>query len=248
MLFFLRASGLIVASPVFGRKSVPNLIKITFCLVMAYFIFTAVPPPETVYSSPGVLPFILQCACELLFGIVIGFVTTMFFNLTFVAGQLIDTQIGFSIVSVYDVQNRTQVPLIGNLLNIVMLLVFYAVGGHHKLITILMNTFYQIPVGHVALSVRIAAAAAESFALSFTLGVMVALPVIASGLVLEVVLGVLIRTVPQMNMFVVGIPVKLIVGLVVLMFALPVFVYFNQSLFDQMFQSIEKMFSALRPA
>ena len=245
MLFFLRTSGLIISSPIFGRKSVPALIKITFCLVVGYFFFTVVPVQAEPIRYSGMSAYFMLSVKELLFGIVIGFVTTMFFNLTFVAGQMIDTQIGFGIANVYDVQNNTQIPLLGNVLNLMLLLAFFETNGHRMLYTILLNTFHRVPVGYVQLSGKLAASAAEAFAQSFLLGVSVAFPVIASGMLLEVVLGIMIRTMPQLNMFVVGIPVKLIVGMLVFLFTLPAFAALSSVIFGEMFVSIERMFEGL---
>ncbi len=194
----------------------------------------------------GTLPeYVLLCIKELMFGLSLGFVTTIFFNLVYSAGQMIDMQIGFGIVSVYDIQNSSQVPVIGNLLNILLLIVFFSVNGHLKLVSILYATVEKVPVGHVQLSPDLVLAILEAFSLSFVLAVMVAMPIIASGMILEVVMGVLIRSVPQMNMFVIGIPLKIAVGLVVLMASIPVFVGFTDQIFSDMFRAVGRVFDTI---
>lgn len=241
LLLFLRVSGMLISSPIFGRKSVPAPIKISFCVMLMWLFFVTVPiPSAAVYET--LLGYVLLCVKELLFGAAMGIVTSMFFNLAFSAGELIDMQIGFGIVSVYDIQNSSQVPMTGNLLNLVLLIVFFGENGHLKLIEILYSTVLRVPVGHVAISTDIATVAVEVFSLSFVLAVMVAMPVLAAGIIMEIVMGVLIRTVPQMNMFVVGIPVKIAVGLIVLMVSIPVFVAFSDTIFTSLFQSLERIF------
>lgn len=242
LLLFLRVSGIILPSPVFGRRGIPSVIKLSFSIFLGGLFLFAFPAPPVDMDFPNTLSYILACAKELMFGLSIGFVTTIFYDLVYSAGQLIDMQIGFGIVSVYDIQNNSQVPVIGNLLNIILLIVFFCVDGHLKLIAILYATFEQIPVGHVILSSGLALAMTKAFSLSFVLAVMVAMPSLASGLILEVAMGVLIRSVPQMNMFVIGIPIKTLVGLIVLLVTIPTFISFSDTIFTEMFQAMDTVF------
>jgi flagellar biosynthetic protein FliR len=207
LLLFLRVSGLILPSPIFGRRNLPNRVKIVILCDTDYLVHGGTPVTGTLAYET--LPeYVLLSIKELMFGLR-SVCQTIFFNLVYSAGQMIDMQIGFGIVSVYDIQNSSQVPVIGNLLNILLLIVFFSVNGHLKLVSILYATVEKVPVGHVQLSPDLVLAILEAFSLSFVLAVMVAMPIIASGMILEVVMGVLIRSVPQMNMFVVGIPLKL---------------------------------------
>ena len=241
VLLLFRVGGLIFSSPVFGRKNIPNRAKIGLVAIISYLFFTIFPQQAAIeYSTLG--GYFIVCAGELLLGIALAFVTNIFFSLTFVAGQLIDMQIGFGIVNVYDPQNNSQIPMMGNLLNIILLIVFFGANGHLRLIQIIHLTIEKMPVGALAFSPGLALAAVEVFAMSFMLGVMVAMPVIASGLILEIAFGALIRTVPQMNMFVVGMPIKVLVGFVVVMFTLPAFIGFSDRIFSEMFLGIEKLF------
>ncbi|MCL1816617.1 MAG: flagellar biosynthetic protein FliR [Clostridiales bacterium] len=243
LLLLFRVSGLIFPSPLFGRVNIPAPAKISLCLAITamFFVYRPNYPPISYHS---LLSFAFICLAELLLGIVLAFITNLFFTLAFTAGHMIDMQIGFGIVNVYDMQNNTQIPMIGNLLNIMLLVVFFAVNGHHRLISIIDNTLTALPLGHLVFNPQIGLVAMEVFALSFTLGIMIALPVIASGLVLEICFGVIVRSVPQINMFVVGIPLKLLVGFVILLVVAPVFVSFSETVFTEMFIGVEKMFAA----
>jgi flagellar biosynthetic protein FliR len=151
-------------------------------------------------------------------------------------------QIGFGIVNVYDIQNNTQVPMVGNIYNLLLLIVFFGVDGHQEIIRIVFRTLEYIPVGQAAFSPNVGLAAMEVFARSFTLGVTIALPMVASGLIIEICMGVLIRTVPQLNMFVVGMPTKLLIGLVLLMITFPAFVTLSGTIFSNMMDGVETMF------
>jgi flagellar biosynthetic protein FliR len=222
----------------------PARVKAGFAAAISFLFFIAVPPAADIeYNS--LIGFTLLCASELLIGVVLAFATNVFFAINYIAGQLIDMQIGFGIVNVYDIQNNTQIPMVGNLTNLVMLIVFFSVNGHHRLIQIVHMTLTKLPVGNLVLRPEIGLVALEVFAMTFTLAIMVALPVIASGLIVEIAFGALIRTVPQINMFVVGIPVKLFIGFIIMVVMIPVFVSFSGRIFDEMFMGIEKMFAAL---
>lgn len=242
LLLFIRVSGLILPSPIFGRRNVPSRIKIAFCVLLTYLFLSAFPAPEQGIDAPSLIGYFLMCVKELLFGLSLGFILTMFFDLVYSAGQLMDMQIGFGMISVYDVQNNSQVPVVGNMLNAILLILFFGVNGHLKLVSIIYTTLQTIPVGHVRISADLATAAMAVFAESFVLAVMVAMPLLASGVVMEIILGVLIRAVPQINMFVIGIPVKIFVGLVVLAASVPVFAGLSNTIFSDMFGAVEKLF------
>lgn len=242
MLFFLRVSGLMINSPIFGRKVVPNIAKIGFCLVLTFLFLTSMPSAEISLRYGTLLEYFFLCVKELLFGIALGFVTTTMFNVVFTAGQLIDTQLSFSMASLFDPEYNTQVALSGNLLQTGLMVCFFIADGHLRLIQLLYNTFTLVPVGVVNAPPEIALAAIEVFTVSFTMGVQIALPVIAANMILEICLGALMRTISQLNMFVVGIPLRVILGLVILMISMTMFINLTDPLFDTMFKQIDGMF------
>lgn len=244
ILVFIRVTALIVSSPIFGRKNVPNIIKICFCLLLTYIVFTAYQNAPDIYYS-GILEYVLLCIKEMLFGLVLGYVTTLFFSIAQIAGYVIDMQMGFGMVNVFDVQSNISVPLTGNFLYIIMIVSFFGVNGHLQLINILYATYRQIPAGAVTLNPKIAVTALEVFIQAFLLAINVAMPMIASGLLGEVAMGFIIRTVPQMNVFVVGIPLKILLGFLILLLVLPVYVLFTGEIFKNLFASIQKMLEGL---
>ena len=244
ILMLLRVSALIISSPIFGRRNIPNTMKIAFCVVVTYVIFAAEPASGTIRYN-GVLEFAVLCIKELLFGLVIGYVTTLFFSLVQTAGQVMDMQMGFGMVNVFDVQSNISVPVTGTMLNVILLLTFFGVNGHLQLIYIVRSTVTNIPLGEVTLNPAIGMAALEVFALAFLLTVNVAMPLIAAGLLGEVAMGFIVRAIPQMNVFVVGIPIKMLLGFLILMLIIPVYVAFTDVIFRNMFSSIDSMLAGL---
>lgn len=248
LLLFLRVSGLLISSPIFGRRNVPSMSKVGLCMTLSLVFLMALPAPEIFPSYSGAASYGLIALGELLFGVAMGFVTTAMFNVVMAAGSIIDTQIGFSMVNIYDPQNNTQVPVSGSLFNIVLIVLFFGMDGHLRLIDILFATVKTVPVGRVMMLPDIAWVAAEVMSETLTLTVMMAMPMIAAGLLVEAALGAIIRTVPQMNMFVVGIPHKIIIGLLVLIGTLTIFGDFSRELTEKMFDFIEQMFAYIRSA
>ena len=242
-LMMIRMSGLFLLSPVWGRSNIPNRFKIAFAVVLTIILINFYPPGDAVETN--LIGFALLCMGELLVGLVLGFVTTMFFGIVFTAGQIIDMQTGFGMVQVYDVQQNIQIPIVGNLLNLVILLCFIVSGGHLKLVEILFRTFEALPVGQIAVDERLPAVMLEGFIRTFVLAVQVAMPVIASGLLAEISLGIIVRTAPQMNVFVIGIPIKIIIGLVMLFLVVPMFIRMTGAIYDEMFTFIGRAFDAL---
>ena len=242
VLLLMRTSALIFASPIFGRINIPQIAKIGLVFGLTYLFFLSHPTSE-IFAYTSAFGFFLLIASELLIGVALAFVTNIFFTLTFVAGQMIDMQIGFGIVSVYDIQNNTQVPVMGNILNLMLLMVMFAANGHQRLIGMVYLTLENLPVGTLVFSPGVGLVALELFSRAFVLGVMMALPIVASGLTLEIAFGVIMRAVPQIHMFVVGVPVKMLVGLFMFIVTLPVYGNFSGRIFDDMFSGMDKMFA-----
>jgi len=247
-LLFLRVSGILIGSPVFGRKNVPNASKIGFCAILTLVFMMGAPSPQEYPSYQHLLEYVFICLRELLFGAAMGFVLTVMFNLTLTAGSIMDYQIGYSMANIYDAQNNTQTPISGTLFNLMLLVMFFALDGHLKLINVLYRTIEAVPIGTAMAPPQIMWVAAEVMSKAFVMSVMVAMPVLAAGMLMEVALGATIKTVPQLNMFVVGIPFKIIVGLLVLGLTLTVFADFTKVIFTTAFDYIGIMFDYLGSA
>ena len=249
LLLFLRVMGLFVLSPVLGRRNVPAPVKIGLSLLISYLFLMASPPGAGIDAAAAdLLPYAMLCVKELLVGLVLGYMTTLFFDVALMAGQLMDVQIGFGMAQIYDPDMQAQVSLLGSFLNYGLLLYFFLVNGHHTLIRILQFTFEKIPVGQVVIGAAIADVCVKAFGLAISMAVSVALPIIAAELILEVILGIMIRSVPQLNIFVVGLSVKILVGLLVLALFIPFFAGFGDKIFEGLYTYLQAAFERMIPA
>lgn len=176
-----------------------------------------------------------------------GFVTTLTFSAIWTAGQILDTQIGFGIISTIDPQNNIQIPLMANFNNMLALLLFFTLDGHHKLIQIIFDSYDLVPLGGGVITKNLSMGMVKLFTDSFILSVKIAIPIIAASFLSEIAFGILARAVPQINVFIVQIPFKIFIGLVVLLIAVPFFIRGLNILFENMFSNIATMIQELIP-
>lgn len=241
---FLRISAIFTVSPVFGRRNVPSAAKIGLSLLLTGILITVYPLVEG-NENINLIEFFMICLNQLIIGLMMGIVTTCFFATAAVAGQIIDIQIGFSAASAFDPQYSTQISITGNLLNNIVLICFFLANGHHMLIRLIGESFRLIPVGAFSIKPQTAIIFTEIFIKTFIISIQMAMPVIAASLLSEVIMGVLMRLVPQLNFFVVGFPIKIGLGLLVLLTMIPVFVNSCSGLFDNMFNAVERIFEGM---
>ena len=247
LLLLVRVSAFFIISPIWGRANIPPPLKIGLSVLVTMILINFFPPPvEPLYHT--LIGYLMLVVGELLVGLMFGYITTLFFSVVFTAGHLIDTQIGFGMVQVYDATANIQVPIAGSLLNLILLLCFLISGGHLRLIEILADTFSRVPIGRVDLKPELGLVVLNAFTRSFLIAMQVAIPIIASGLLAEIGLGIIVRTAPQMNVFVIGIPIKTIIGLVILSLIMPVFVSMTSPLFSAMFEELDHVIQVLAPA
>lgn len=193
-----------------------------------------------------VILYAIMLTSELIVGWIIGFVSSLVFSGVQMAGQLLDTQVGFGIVNILDPQSGQQVPLIGNFKYILALLVFLITNSHHLLLTALFNSFKIIPISGVVFNKAITELIINMVWGIFTIAIKISLPVLVAIILTDVALGILARTMPQMNIFVVGVPGKIIVGIFVLSLALPFYILFLEVAFNGMYNDIYRILSVLR--
>ncbi|MEC9381189.1 MAG: flagellar biosynthetic protein FliR, partial [Candidatus Latescibacterota bacterium] len=158
-----------------------------------------------------------------LMGVVMGFVVLLLFVAIQFAGQLAGLQMGFGIVNVIDPQSSNQLSIMGQFLNILAILLLLSLNGHHTILTGLVTSFETIPLGGVVLKAGLMQKMIAITAEVFIIGVKIAAPIMTALFLVTAAMGVLARTVPQMNVFMVGFPVQISVGLGAFLVCMPLF-------------------------
>lgn len=237
LLIMARVSGIFLASPVFSNRLIPTQVKALLTVVMTMILFEGLHIKAPVI--PTVLgPFTLYLASEVAIGFVIGFVAQFAFAAVQFAGQAIDMQLGFAIVNVIDPVYGTQAPLVGSFNNLLALLLFLAVNGHHYIIAALYQSYHMIPIFGLSNVKETSQIMIELFGGMLVTGLKLAIPVVGAMFVADMALGIMARTVPQMQVFFVGIPVKIFLGFILLLIVIPAYLTTMQFLFDSSYRDM----------
>jgi flagellar biosynthetic protein FliR len=171
----------------------------------------------------------------------------MAFSAFLFAGQLMDFQIGLSMASVFDPLTLAQTPITGNLLHLITCAALIRTGGLHELIAAAAASFDTIPPGGAVMGGGLFMSAVGLLGEVVAAGLRIAMPVVASLFVIDVALGILVKTVPQMNVFVVGMPLKMIAGLVILYFIAPSLAFAFHGVYDTARDAVEAVTAGFSP-
>lgn len=246
LLVFVRMTGLFVVAPIFGRRNIPAYFKIGFSFFVSLILANTTVLQQVQYndSLPGYALLIIK---EFMVGLSMGYVAYLTYTAIYIAGEIIDMQIGFGMVNVIDPVSNIQVPITSNVYFIISMLIFLAIDGHHMLIRALFDSFTSVPPGSAVFDSGIYNGVSELFGTVLATGFKVAAPVVATILIADVALGAISRMVPQMNIFVIGMPLKIIAGLIIIAVTIPIFIDVLKQLFELMGMSVADYIKELNP-
>ncbi len=247
LLVLTRTSGIFLISPFFGSLNIPIQMRAGVAIAMAFVTFPVIVAQTTVTAPDSILMFAGTVAQELFIGWMIGFIGFVVFAAINMAGKIMDMQVGFSVANVMDPTSGQQSPLIGSFLYNLTVIYFLVVNGHHIIISALIESFNRIPLDGLIWNETIASFIGDLTAGVFLVGMKIAMPVTFSILLVNVGMGILARTMPQMNIFVVGIPLHLTIGIFMLSMLLPFFVLFLDVMFNDIYASIATALKLLSP-
>jgi len=244
LLLLGRLSGFFLSAPIFSSRQIPTRIKILVLVLLSATLSYVIPVNAAVaIENPGM--FLAAMVVEIAVGYTIGFVAYVVFGAIQLAGQLMDMQMGFGIVNVVDPLSGTQIPLMGNLTQTLALLMYLAIDGHHYLLQALIQSYKVVPVMGLHLNAPFFELLMTIAAQMFVIAVKIAAPIIIAILVADIAMGFIARTVPQMNVFIVGLPLKIMVGLGALMLMMPVYLWVFNLLFSRFFTYLDQIIMAV---
>jgi len=238
LLVLTRISGIFIISPFLGSANIPAVIRASAAVAISLVLFPIIELKAGAIIPDSLIGYIVVVCTELFIGWIIGFIASLAFSAIRMAGQMLDMQVGFAMVNVLDPTTGQQIPLIGSFKYNLAIIIFLVTNSHHLLLTGLFDSFRLIPVLGNPFSISITKLVVDMVAATFTIAIKISLPVIVAIILTDVALGILARTMPQMNIFVVGIPAKIFVGLFVLAFALPFYILFLEVVFNEMYGNI----------
>ncbi|PKN77304.1 MAG: flagellar biosynthetic protein FliR [Deltaproteobacteria bacterium HGW-Deltaproteobacteria-10] len=231
ILVLLRVSALVVTIPVISDKAVPARFKAALCILISLIIFPLVLSKIPPASNYPVLILMYRMAGEVMIGLIIGFAARFILAGIQMAGDIIGFQMGLSIANVIDPTTSTQVSIITELQYLVALLIFLAVDAHHIFFSAIIQSYSLLNPLAFHFSGSLMQAIFSFSQEMFVIAVKLAAPIMAVMLFTNVGLGIVARTVPQINIFIVGMPLQIAIGLIFLGLTAPMFVKLTQGYF-----------------
>lgn len=226
-----RITGLLLTMPIFSTAMVPTRVKIIFMLVLAFVCAPWIPEDLTLTHFQGIyLVYLLQ---ELLRGVVMGFILLIVFQAFVLAGQILAMQSGMGFAVMVDPASRASVPLVSQFYLFLVSLIFLSLNGHLALLDALLESFKILPPGKGSMSTSTLWQVITFSGWMFKEALLIALPAVFSLLIVSLSFGVMARVAPQLNIFALGFPVTLLMGIILMKVSLP-------NVVSQVVESIEE--------
>ena len=219
-LIMLRVGGLFVTAPILSSDTVPRQLRAGLALFVGLILFMALPL-KPIYADWTPTAFFLIAIRETMIGLLLGVVPRLLFAAIDFAGTVIGFQMGLSLANVVDPQPRIQTSLIASFDSLVATLFFVVIDGHHIFFEVMATSYEQIPLGGFTFEANKIDFLLRLTANMILLGLQLGAPLIVALLMANVILGFMARAMPQMNIFIVGIPVTILIGFVIIAFGMP---------------------------
>lgn len=232
-LIFVRTTAFLAATPFFYVRSVPSYTKLGFGLIVSGLLFPVIDLGSMLQGTSNMM-YVLVVVQETLVGLILGFTTTLVFTAIRIGGELLDLHMGFAMASLFDPASGTRTTLIGEYLYIVAILLFFALDGHHSLLLLLQKSYQVVPPGGAVFETKLVGVFVDMFSSMFALGFKIAAPLIAIMFISDLSLSFVSRTVPQLNVFMMGFPLKAGFGMLALIVFLPLFLTLMGGVLAQM--------------
>ena len=247
LLVLTRTSGIFFISPFFGSMNVSNKLRAGAAIAVAVLLFPVVVSQAVVETPASTILFAMTVVKELFVGWLIGLVGYITLAAINAAGKIMDMQVGFAVVTMMDPTTQQQTGLLGNFLYNLTIIYFLVTNGHHVILSALAESFRIIPLNSMVWNDSLPLLMNDLTAGIFLNGMKIAMPVTFAILLTNVGLGILARTMPQMNIFVVGIPMQLMIGMSMVSMVLPFYILFLDVIFNEMYANISIALKALAP-
>ena len=237
LLIWMRVGAMLFVAPVFGGGTVPTQTKILFSLMLALILLPmAQLPPD--FLPLEVVPLAWLAINETLVGLVMGISLVFIFAAIQYAGQIIDFQMGFAIVNLIDPTQDVQIPIMGFFHFLIAILIFLAMDAHHWIIRALVDSFGIVPLMPAGFSGLVIGGIPKAFGDLFVVAMRIAAPTIAVLMLYNASLGIIAKTVPQINLLIVGFPVRIALGLIVVGLSMTFFQPYLSTAFDLMIENV----------
>lgn len=243
-LILVRVAAIFFAAPFFGSRVVPGPVKGGLALVISLALFPVLKG-KLHFSVDGTGSLVLLMASEVMIGVIIGFVARLIFAAVQFSGRLMEFQMGFGLAQALDPSQEDQASVVSRLQELVAVLIFLSLNAHHIFIVALVKSFELVPPMGLNYSSDVVGMLVSLGGNVFLLALKMSAPVMAALLFTNVALGILAKAVPQMNILMVGLPLQVAVGMLVLGLSFPLFTIFMKGTFLKMSTDIMLLLRAM---
>ena len=233
LFVWARLMGIVFLFPFFNYQGIPVTLRLWLSLVIALLIFLSLEGSHPVLNFRGPLEMILLLGKEVLVGLALGYVVTLLFSVFLNAGQMVDLKSGLMLSGVFDPQFGSQVTFMGTFYYLLALVFFLSFNGHHYFLMSLAESYVIIPIDGPVMAQAQAEGIIRIFADIFALAFQLVAPIIIILMLMDIALGLIAKTVPQVHVFILGLPLKIAMSLLLLAMLAPVFGLVWEGLIDR---------------
>ena len=223
-LLAVRFGTLFIVVPIFSSKAIPMQLKSGMTLLCCIILYPVIFNENLIAFPDNIVQIIYHVGNEFLAGFILGFAVLLTFAIFQLAGQFIDIRMGFALANIVDPLTGLNAPLVGQFKNILAMLILLSVNGHHQIIKALIKSYQVLPVTTPVMNQEILEYIFRMGGDIFLIAFRLAFPIIATLFIIDIIFGFLARTVPQMNVFMLGFPTKIGVGYMMLFLSIPILV------------------------
>ena len=244
LLIIVRVTTFFIAAPLFSYRAIPAQAKVMLGIVLAWMMYYTFPSAELAIDGT----YILLVLKEAVIGLMLGVMAFIVMSAVQIAGGLVDFQMGFAMANVIDPQTGAQAPLMGQFFNFLALLLFLTINGHHLMLDGIYYSYQFMPIDQMFPAFgneNTVEFIIKLFAATFVIAFQMSAPVVATLFLVTLALGITGKTVPQMNIFVIGFPIKIAVGFIVLIVTMAMLIQLMQYLIEFMIYSLRDLMAIL---
>lgn len=239
LLLFFRFAALFLAVPIFSHQNIPMTIKAAMAFFFTVVFYSSMPPLEIAINVPTIILAILS---EFIFGLAIGVALQLAYHVITFAGGQISFMMGFSLASAIDPQTGVSMPIISQFLSLIAIMVLFALNLHHWVLLFVDASLKTVPLGGFLINKDFFNYTMHAASNMFLVGFMIAFPIIALSWLADIIFGMLMKTMPQFNLLVIGFPIKIMVAFVVIIATLTATMLIVKGQMQEAFNTLEMFF------
>ncbi len=239
ILLYFRFAALFIAVPIFSHNNIPMNIKAAMAFFFTVVFYTSMPPVQIALTVPSIIIAILG---EFMLGLVVGVALQITYNIITFAGGQISFMMGFSMASAIDPQSGISMPIISQFLSLLALMLLLVLNLHHWMLLLIDHSLKTVPLGGFMMSNDFFNYIVHATSNMFLVGLIIAFPIIALSWLADVIFGMLMKTMPQFNLLVIGFPIKIMVAFAVLIATLTAVMLILKGQIQEAFNALEMFF------